>query len=239
MELYCKDCGSTEMEETSYELICCCCGLIDYEGYAMLIDRAYEHYEENIAPPINDLLDFLQVPLNLSKDTMSLAQEIFNECKVKGESRRMAFTVAAIYYAKPSSTFPELSEVTGLTTRAINQAATEIFENTIKYRNLVASRNAYNDDINDNEIKRYLKNLVDLTYKQRYDVRNEVYKLQEKYAGRQELKPYKDDKVLVTMIYQAMINIKLVPGADFYKAMNICKSTIKKIKESLKEVVSS
>lgn len=233
--LHCKDCGSTEMQETSYELICCNCGLIDYEGYAMLVDYTYDDYMEKpqTMHQQNEMFSCLQAPLNLNADTMNLAQEIFRECKVKGESRRKAFTAAAIYYAKPETTFPELSEVTGLTTRAINQAATEIFENTVKFRYLVESRNAYNDDINDHQIHRYLKNLVDLTYKQKYDVKNQVHKLQEKYGGRPELKPYKDDKVLVTMIYQAMLKIKIVPHPEFFKDMNISKATIKKISNEL------
>lgn len=225
--LHCKDCGSTDMEETSFELICCCCGLVDVEGYAMLVDATYEHYEDKVTTT-NELFSFLQYPLNLSNDTVNLAQAIFNECKVKGDSRKKAFTAAAIYYAKPTTTFPELSEITGLSIRAINQAATEIFENTIKYRNLVESRNIYNEEKNDHEINRHLKNL-DLTYRQIFLVRNEVHKLQDKYGGRAELKPFKDDKVLVTMIFHAMVKLKLNPKDDFYKDMNISKATIKKI----------
>lgn len=238
--MFCEDCGSDNFVEVEGNLTCRSCGLVAMERYTMVADWKTQYYIDNCVEHFqcttkkehagNDILSMLEIPLNLTVDIMNLVQEMLKELSYKGDARRNAFVTAAIYYANPTSTIPQLSQATGLSIKAINQAASEIFEKTIKFRRLVESRNQRNEAINDHEFNRYINQMEWLTYRQVMNVKREVNKMHDKFDTMPEMKPFKEDKILITMIYESQIKLHIPVDINVLcKICSISKVTLKKI----------
>jgi len=234
--MFCTDCGNTRFVEYESDVTCTHCGLVAQSYCIYLADYGQTTFSDR-EPPLkrrkdNDIFDFLEFPLGLTEEAIATAKGILEECKYKGEGRRQAFIAAAIFYVTTKS-ITEIADIMGIPPKGVHKASTEIFETTVKYADVVYNRTRVESQV----LSRLLQKLFFLPTGYETKLKCAVFKIQDKLANSDVLKPFKEDKVLATMIYMAcenlgiaegtMKNVALACGAAVPTLKNIYKAILK------------
>jgi len=240
--MFCSDCGNTKFVEYESDLTCDYCGLVAI-GYCNFVCD-YGQYtfadRENVYEPKikrtkeTDIFDQLEFPLGLTPAMIDTAKGILQECKFKGEGRRAAFVAASLYYASTKS-IVEISDVMGIPNKCVYRAATEISESVVKYAPVVQNRQR----VESHMLGRYIKKLYFLSPADETRLKCAVYKIQDKTDGVDALKPFKEDKVLATMIWMACEKMGIKEGTvkNVALALGAAVPTMKNIRLSIRDIV--
>lgn len=239
--MFCTDCGNTRFIEFESDLTCNYCGLVvlshcnflsDYGQYSFF-DMEGEH-ESKTKHKEADIFDNLEFPLGLNRSIIDVAKGILQECKFKGEGRRLAFVAASLYYASTKS-IADISTVMGIPPKCVHRASTEIMESCVKYASIVRARSM----VECHMLNRLLQKQFYLSPADEGLIRCTVLKMKDKTQGADVLKPFKEDKVLATMIFMACEKIGIKDGTikNVALACGSAVSTIKNIRMSLKDLI--